>query len=386
MSTLSLALLSSIISDIYHCAATPSQWPTTLGRMSHALDTACTTIQLVDRLTLQTTIVAHSPCEGEQVHALNEAYGAQGSAYVERVLTGPLDIPYSTLSHAGQSHNRQTDADENWVQTQELEHSCSVKFAESKTQACILKTFMRAGQGALSTECQQFLALLSPHLRRASRMSGVFDQTQATIKNYQATLDMLGTPVLLLNREKHVVYQNTASEYFLRSQTALVVRNGTLFAKCPLLAQSIDTAVGDAAALRHENCSPLNTIKTVMPFHSRGTVYEPGKAMITTVVSLEASESTSAVVAVFISMSGIARAPQGAAIATLFDLTPAEARIMIFVGNGACVRVAADTIGLSVNTVKSHLASIYAKTGVSRQPELVKLLSDICTPAMHTPT
>ncbi|WEF34238.1 helix-turn-helix transcriptional regulator [Pseudoduganella chitinolytica] len=59
----------------------------------------------------------------------------------------------------------------------------------------------------------------------------------------------------------------------------------------------------------------------------------------------------------------------------LFDLTPAEARLAVLVGtrNATLSQVAADA-GLSINTAKSQMRSIFQKTGTERQTDLVRLL------------
>lgn len=59
----------------------------------------------------------------------------------------------------------------------------------------------------------------------------------------------------------------------------------------------------------------------------------------------------------------------------LFDLTPAEARLAVLVGNrNATLSQVATDAGMSVNTAKSQIRSIFQKTGTERQTDLVRLL------------
>lgn len=62
------------------------------------------------------------------------------------------------------------------------------------------------------------------------------------------------------------------------------------------------------------------------------------------------------------------------ALRELFDLTPTEAAISACVANGLSVRESAARLGIASNTVRTHLRSIFAKTGVSRQSQLVHLV------------
>lgn len=64
-------------------------------------------------------------------------------------------------------------------------------------------------------------------------------------------------------------------------------------------------------------------------------------------------------------------------LATLFGLTPAEARISLLLATGTgAVEIAGQT-GLSYETVRSHIRSIFRKTETGRQSELSALFSKI---------
>jgi DNA-binding CsgD family transcriptional regulator len=54
-----------------------------------------------------------------------------------------------------------------------------------------------------------------------------------------------------------------------------------------------------------------------------------------------------------------------------FDLTPAEARLVIHLVAGASLRSCAKALGIKYETVRSYLKSAFRKTGTHRQSELV---------------
>jgi DNA-binding CsgD family transcriptional regulator len=58
----------------------------------------------------------------------------------------------------------------------------------------------------------------------------------------------------------------------------------------------------------------------------------------------------------------------------LFNFTPTEAAISASLANGVSVIETAHRQGIAENTVRAHLRSIFAKTGVSRQSQLVHLI------------
>jgi len=56
----------------------------------------------------------------------------------------------------------------------------------------------------------------------------------------------------------------------------------------------------------------------------------------------------------------------------LYGLTPREVCVLMLLLQGAGPEEAAASMGVAVTTVRSHLNSLFAKTGTSRQAELVQ--------------
>ncbi len=74
---------------------------------------------------------------------------------------------------------------------------------------------------------------------------------------------------------------------------------------------------------------------------------------------------------------GCASAIPGAALAHIFGLTPAEVKVAVLCRMGLRVNEIAVRLKLSKETVRSELAHIFAKAGVSSQTELASLLGRI---------
>ncbi len=84
---------------------------------------------------------------------------------------------------------------------------------------------------------------------------------------------------------------------------------------------------------------------------------------------------TGALSIVFITSMVASSSPAPSLLQALFDLTPAEARIASQITEGKSIEQISLATGLSQNTVRTHLKSVFQKTGVERQAELVSLLS-----------
>jgi DNA-binding CsgD family transcriptional regulator len=75
--------------------------------------------------------------------------------------------------------------------------------------------------------------------------------------------------------------------------------------------------------------------------------------------------------------------PNADLLKLMFDLTPAEARLARVLAEGRSVAEAARRFNTSELTVKTQLRSIFAKTGTSRQLELVLLLGGLAPPGLR---
>jgi DNA-binding CsgD family transcriptional regulator len=60
-----------------------------------------------------------------------------------------------------------------------------------------------------------------------------------------------------------------------------------------------------------------------------------------------------------------------------YGLTRAEARVAVAMSAGITALECASQLGLSLNTVKTHLRKVFAKTGTGRQVELACLVTSI---------
>jgi DNA-binding CsgD family transcriptional regulator len=80
------------------------------------------------------------------------------------------------------------------------------------------------------------------------------------------------------------------------------------------------------------------------------------------------------------------QAPPVELVQSLFDLTPAEALVARSLASGKTVEAIATERGVSVNTVRTHVSRVLAKTGCERQAEVVALLTGIAPPRIADPT
>jgi DNA-binding CsgD family transcriptional regulator len=69
--------------------------------------------------------------------------------------------------------------------------------------------------------------------------------------------------------------------------------------------------------------------------------------------------------------------PSEASLKTLFDLTPAEARLAQLLACGDSIEEVAQTLQIKMTTARTQLAAIFGKTETRRQAKLVAILSRV---------
>ena len=81
-----------------------------------------------------------------------------------------------------------------------------------------------------------------------------------------------------------------------------------------------------------------------------------------------------AVVSVLLGDSDARQAIAPEVLQTFYDLTPAEAELVGLLAEGVSLEEAAKRRGVTINTVRSQLKNVFAKTDTNRQGELIRLV------------
>ncbi|MDX8494844.1 LuxR C-terminal-related transcriptional regulator [Mesorhizobium sp. VK22B] len=368
-------VLGSIIGEIYDCVLNPEGWAGVMTRITEAVDAAYTTVALAGTADNHGRFAAQSAWDPVQMRALQEDYDFDGIPGLKAAVVGDIDTPVATLSHMSEAELRQTPFFQNWAKPQGLREACITKFVHTPDRIGLMGCTTRANRGIITVEEQRFLALLSPHLRRASLIGDLLDQTRITANLYRETLDHLAVPVVLASADGAILHANGAADRMFSGQGPILSRNGLLQPQNPAVARALAEAIAGAASAD----ASLGSRGIGLPVSAPGQ--PPAVAYV-----LPLTEGTAraafrpACAAVFVSTTTSSSPLPEAVLTTLFDLTPAEARVLLRIGSGLSASKSALSLGISENTLKTHLNRIFAKTGTGRQADLVKLISDIGMP------
>ena len=217
-------------------------------------------------------------------------------------------------------------------------------------------------KGPVPRNVAEQLDELRPHLARASILSARLglDRAKSTI----ATLEAIGLPAAALTPTGRAVAVNAG---FLASEPRIRIGAGDLV---QLASEPAQTMLMDAVSQPARSSSAVGRSIPV-----RATSTEP--AFVAHVVPLRGGGLdvfTGALSIVFITSIVPNASPSSPLLQALFDLTPAEARMASHITEGKSVEQISLATGIAQNTVRTHLKSVFQKTGVQRQAELVSML------------
>ena len=178
---------------------------------------------------------------------------------------------------------------------------------------------------------------------------------------------MLDWALIVVDHEGRVDYRNRLAAAQLKSGSGgLTLARGVISAKALALREQLMQAIRAACALQHSSgvCVP-----------QPGTPPETWPRMVVVPVVGTAAEQVRA--AIWILNTEAPALPSEQLLNALFLLSPAEARLAIGLLKGMSAAGCAQQSGVGVATVRSQLHSIFSKTGVRRQAQLVALLSKV---------
>lgn len=209
------------------------------------------------------------------------------------------------------------------------------------------------------------MQLIFPHVVRAFDLHWTTRRLQEQVSLLHRFLDALDFGVVLLDPAARVLYANhnihamSADPSWARWLGSLPQRVA-MHEPLGQLVQACTRGQGGGMILR--GASP-DLMALALPVEetpdSHAAHAQPGACMLVLAKHAQAPSSVSDFVM------------------RLFGLSPAEARLLPLLLHGSTPVEMAEGLGLKISTVRSQLSSIFAKTGATRQQDLIRLLGSV---------
>jgi DNA-binding CsgD family transcriptional regulator len=195
---------------------------------------------------------------------------------------------------------------------------------------------------------------------------------------FSEILDQLSAGVVVMNAAGKVLHANDAAKKMMTEGWPVRALKGHLQCEDRSTTDTLYRAlryVADEAMALHENKLCLD-ISLAGASSSRGAAVGSLKPVLLN----DGQGEYQTFLVLYLTHTGGPAERKLSAIADCFDLTPAETRMLEQFVQGKSVAEVASALGISENTVKTHLQNIFAKTGTSRQLQLMRLVQALLPP------
>ena len=370
--------LSQLISTIYDAALEPGKWQTVIDLLAPIIEGRSSFLYKFDtRIQSPTDIVWSSDTDQDYLNQFKNYY----------VDVCPYPAPIHELRSGcindemviSRSDAYKTEYYNDWAKPQGLEPSqVGLKIDIDQHRFLVLGAHVNVktyDQQALFYE--RLLDKLMPHMSNALQVANLIHTTNQHLALSNSTLGNLGLAVFLLNHKMQLIDANGLAEDILK-RGDLVKRNETTKALEAILAKSsnkLNTAFASCQDREYDRPNDLFTLQSAKD----GAPYIAWiKTACQDDYDIPHLDLTNAVVNKgrdnFILI--IAQRPSSPRlndniIQALLGLTPAEAKLAAALAGGVSLKHYSRRSGISHNTTRNQLKSIFEKTGVSSQAELV---------------
>lgn len=255
------------------------------------------------------------------------------------------------------------------MRPQDVHSVLFIRLAFSDYKVCVLNICRPAARGQFEGEVLEVAARLHPHLIRAFDLGQKLAAGRTRNEDLGAVFEHSPSALFLLDCNARVLRLNRAADVMVRDGHGLGVVAGRLISNHPEANRRLEALVAIAASTDPERRAggsmalpcpervlPLSI--TIAPLRRQSApVFFDEPSVLVCVTDLEAR----------------LHLPEQN-LRDLFGFTPAEIRLAMALFDGASLHEVAAASGVSVNTVRVHLARIFDKTGVNRQGALLRLL------------
>jgi DNA-binding CsgD family transcriptional regulator len=251
-----------------------------------------------------------------------------------------------------------------------IEQALGMYVSEPGGLECNLGLVNRADGVRLGDRHKRFMQAIKPHFQQALTLFSRIHRDRSELDVLTETLDRLTIATFMIDAKRRLIRTNGEARRLIEAGGSFRAVDGrlTLTGRTDALRlrETLDQAIAsrtpgaDGGFVRAFRCQDgahegLGVLVRAIPRERAGPV-DIGPAVV-----------------VYATDAGRTASFQGL-VAALFDLSPSEARLAALLTQGMTLNEAAAETGLTESTVRSYSKKIFAKLGVSRQTDLVRLI------------
>jgi DNA-binding CsgD family transcriptional regulator/PAS domain-containing protein len=353
---------SQLIDRIYECSFVPDLWPGVLDELAQMIDAPRGTLLIHNG---GAALWKASPAAQEASQRMVDEGWLRRGQFMARLLS---------LRHSGFVTERdgftpeELDQEPLWrdfFRPAGFGWGAGTLVSLPSGEHVFLALTRKLERGPVEAELIHRLDTLRSHIARSVLMSARLQLQRASAVS--EALALIGLPALVLDERGKVLAANrliealTASVHWrARDQVSLKDRAADQLLRSAIATIDVPGNSGVRSFPVREPDTQAMMVAHVIPirFSARDIFVRCAAVLV-------------------LSAIGTPQAPSVELVQSLFDLTPAEARIARSLASGKTVDDIASDSHISHNTIRTHIRGVLAKTGCTRQTDVVALLAGI---------
>lgn len=365
---------SGLVSSIHNAVMNREEWPNVLGKLAHTVGATIGTFVVSQPRSrrLSAPSIGSNPAAVALYH---EHYGRIDpvARALEQARVGTVLTPHMVLAPA-QMRRQEFYAD--WAVPNGAGDGIFASISRDSSTSCSL---ILAGpprnEDMATSERLRLVSLLAPHLRQAVQMQTLLETTKLERDNALDALERAPYGVVVVSAEGTARFANRRALEISAMKDGIVVGTDGVQAK----ARDADGSL--QALITRVSCDPDGTGSTGMVRVPRPSGRRPFVVLAAPFsrARLERFAGVPRAPGVLVAIVDPDHQPRLAAdvLEDLFGLTPAEAAVSIRILRHDGLKAVADSLGVTLSTVRIHLQRVFEKTETHRQSELVRLLLEV---------
>jgi DNA-binding CsgD family transcriptional regulator len=364
LSAPSLLALNDVVSSFYEAAAGHASWEEPLSKAARVMGAHNAVFSVRDPVTRKATFsYGNFGTNHSYVRNFAETYSTL-SPFVIAVAVATEGTVINPIELIGRAEYEKGRFFKEWSEPQGY-HDYIGSVLLRQSHAIYTIAFGRTRDRPLFNQVDHDkLAFIVPHATRALQIAERLNTIATDRAELLSTLDSLSTPVILVDMECRMRQVNTAALILFDTLQGLENVKGKLrFANSKTDAEFRDYMVKPSS----QGIILQSGLDNGMRVHLLTKRIDKNRKMASAL-------DDRVIVVVDWPKSKIV--PIGADLRDKYNLTMAELRVLSLMIDGGSVNSVAHDLGLTPNTIKTHIKSMFAKTDTNRQQDLIRVVLD----------
>lgn len=369
ISCLSAEQISQLIGLIYQGLLEPVPWTSILRWLNTAFDASWSVLVLRPASSDRASLIIQAHYQEVSVstadYTLFDIYSADPFANL------PKDRITTPEEFLGSTQWLESEFFINYLhQAHDIRYEIGADFSSDDHSECRFRMCKSERSGPFTDAERKLCELLLPHFKRAVYLHSRIYTAEVEKKLFQSAFDRMHIGTVILDETGALLTTNNVADEIFFRKTDLWLSNHSIHARQRDAEQQLQRAITLAL---HASDEPAITAFSIPRTSGSGE----WKVLVKNIPRAPLVEGNHRpTVAIFIHNPDYKSAPPVEILRMLFNFTPAEASFAKLLAEGLSLDEAGEQLGISKNTVKSRLRSIFAKTGASRQSSLIRMLLD----------